>query len=283
MNFRICSGDYKAPIAKVCIGKNEIKTISSEIDAVSELSLVYLKDKTEFSIELYNPNSFTVVAKISFNGKNCNGSGIILRPAERIFVERYLDSDNKFIFSTYEVESNDDEVRKAIEDNGKIEISFYKEKNAMYFYDDGLRINIPWGTTPLRNVPWVETTYSYNTYGSASDAASLHSKGCCNGDCDGINGAWSSANYALGIEPNNCKIETGRIEKGKKSNQKFENRDIDIEYMPFFKSTIKILPESQKMYSSKDIMSIRTYCPECGRKLKSTYKYCPFCGTKLSN
>jgi outer membrane lipoprotein-sorting protein len=65
---------------------------------------VYLKDGSEFEIELYNPTKKTVLSKIKFNGEFISGSGIVLQPGEMIFLERYLDKPNKFKFETYKVQ-----------------------------------------------------------------------------------------------------------------------------------------------------------------------------------
>ena len=64
--------------------------------------------------------------------------------------------------------------------------------------------------------------------------------------------------------------ETGRIEAGSTSNQEFDNVNMDFEYFPFVTEKIKILPISQKPFTTNDLHKI--YCPECGRKLKSTYE-----------
>ena len=61
---------------------------------------VFLTDGDEFEIELFNPTQNKVLAKIELNGKSI-GSGIILRPGERVFLERYLDEAKKFLFETY--------------------------------------------------------------------------------------------------------------------------------------------------------------------------------------
>ena len=61
---------------------------------------VYLKDGDNFEIELFNPKSTKVLAKISLDGKRISTAGIVLRPGERVFLERYIDSNNKFLFST---------------------------------------------------------------------------------------------------------------------------------------------------------------------------------------
>ena len=78
--------------------------------------------------------------------------------------------------------------------------------------------------------------------------------------------------------PRQKSIETGRIEEGSHSNQKFQNIYKDFEYWPFKTEYIKILPSSQKQINSNDL--VKRYCHQCGRKLSQKYKFCPFCGAK---
>lgn len=73
--------------------------------------------------------------------------------------------------------------------------------------------------------------------------------------------------------------ETGRIEKGKYSNQDFNEISLNMESFAFEWETIYILPETEKPFTNKDLQ--KKYCPNCGRKLKEKFKFCPFCGEKL--
>ena len=75
---------------------------------------VFLNDGDNFEFELHNPKQKSVLAKIKLNGEYISTSGIIIRPGQRVFLERFLDSNNKFEFSTYKVKDND-ENRMAIE------------------------------------------------------------------------------------------------------------------------------------------------------------------------
>ena len=87
---------------------------------------VYLKNGDEFEIELFNPTQNKVLAKIEINGNNI-GNGIVLRPGERVFLERYLDEAKKFLFETYVVNGNNKDVQNAIEKNGDVTVKFYDE------------------------------------------------------------------------------------------------------------------------------------------------------------
>ena len=53
-------------------------------------------------------------------------------------------------------------------------------------------------------------------------------------------------------------METGRIEKGEKSKQKFTEVDMDFEKHYISSTIIQILPESRKPVETKDIFSKKT-------------------------
>jgi len=73
-------------------------------------------------------------------------------------------------------------------------------------------------------------------------------------------------------------IETGRVEKGEKSNQDFTNSYEQFYYHTSHTIKFKIQPSSTKNVSVEEI---RQYCTECGTKMKKNYKFCPSCGNKL--
>jgi hypothetical protein len=88
---------------------------------------VYLKNGDEFELELFNPLSNTVLAKIKLDGSYISGGGIVLKPGQRVFLERYLDDPRKFKFETYEVDGTSNEVLDAIAGNGDVVIDFFDE------------------------------------------------------------------------------------------------------------------------------------------------------------
>ena len=96
------------PMAYVTVNKGR-KKMKNEV--------VFMDNGTEFEIELFNPTQNTVLSKISINNKLISYSGIVLRPGERVFLERYLDDSSKFEFETYNVSGNAEEIKKAIEMN----------------------------------------------------------------------------------------------------------------------------------------------------------------------
>jgi hypothetical protein len=110
------------PTAHVTIKKSRIKQYNKK----SNTPIYYLKNNTEFELEIFNPRTTNVLAIIELNNKSISQAGLIIRAGERIFLERYLDIPKKFNFTTYEV-NNSEEVKNAIRDNGDINIKFYEE------------------------------------------------------------------------------------------------------------------------------------------------------------
>ena len=243
------------------------KSICKEYSTSFYPRVVYLENDQEFQIQLFNPHKFTIGAEIFINDEKLSNR-IVLKPGERIWLERYLDINKKFKFSTYEVEANDADVQEAIKDNGTIEVRFYKETKG------------EWTNTVInltRNTWWNNTAYPpiidvfYNTTSSAStenyyDNSLITSNYCTN----------CATSTSI---PDNLVCETGMVEAGSVSNQKFDEVDMDFEYFPFVTEKIKLLPISQKPYTVNDLHKI--YCTECGRKLKTNYKFCPYCGSKI--
>ena len=78
------------PTSHITVKKQRLKQFSNS---------VYLKDGDEFEIELFNPTRKTILSKISINGNYISNAGIIIKPGQRVFLERYIDVDKKFVFT----------------------------------------------------------------------------------------------------------------------------------------------------------------------------------------
>ena len=106
------------PTAHITVRKQRVKQNGKN---------VYLDNHTEFELELYNPTNTKLKATIEFDGKLISTSGIVLRPGERIFLDRYLDVDRKFLYETYEV-TDTKQNREAIDNNGLVKVRFYEKQ-----------------------------------------------------------------------------------------------------------------------------------------------------------
>ena len=92
---------------------------------------VFLNDGDNFELELYNPKQKSVLVKIRLDGFYISQSGIVLRPGQRVFLERFLDTQNKFQFSVYQV-ANTPQNKFAIDLNGEVRIEFYDEQTPSF-------------------------------------------------------------------------------------------------------------------------------------------------------
>lgn len=262
-------------LAKLAINKSLLKEYSNS----SNERIVYMKDNTEFQIQLFNPYSYIIGAKFKFNNKEIKNT-LVLRPGERIWLDRYLDDKSKLLFSTYQV-NDSAEVKKAIENNGNIVIEFYEEKK-----EDYGTITISTGMTTTQEPVWapyklVDVSPSDLGVRYSTTCASTTANYSCSSSYANTLTASSLSTSSTKVGTNSCvnkNIETGRIEKGSHSNQRFKNVDTEFAYFPFKTEIIKILPESMKQINSDDLQ--KRYCYNCGRKLKEKFKFCPFCGTK---
>jgi hypothetical protein len=215
---------------------------------------VFLNDKDNFEFEIHNPTQKSVLCKIKLNGEYISTGGVVIRPGQRVFLERFFDTNNKFEFSTYEVKDTSLN-RTAIDLNGDVRIEFYNEQTYQPNY--GLYV-LNGSSTVSTGSPY----YGNMTFTTSSSAPMAYYSNT------------SSVSSLVG-EPT---IETGRVEKGKESKQNFTNSYQNFEYNVSHQINLKILPLSNKNKTTEDI---KYYCTECGTKTKSKYKFCPSCGNKL--
>ena len=251
---------------------------------------VYLKNGDEFELELFNPSTNTVLSKIKLDGNYISGGGIVLKPGQRIFLERYLDDARKFKFETYEVDGTSNEVLDAISGNGDVVIDFFDEYKQPVWTN-----NISYGGS------FGGPTYSTNTGGSFQPPTHTTNTGgvtfTTNGFAGSTTGTASYSTLTAGIstamfntssgnlnisgkkEVTMDSLETGRVEKGGKSDQSFQTVNKSFNHYACSTSIWKILPESQKQYDNKDL---KVYCGNCGKKRKKdSDKFCSSCGTKF--
>ena len=256
------------PTANITVNRNRVKLYGKNI---------YLKSGSTFEIELWNPKQIRVLAKIKINGQSVSGGGIVINPGQRVYLERFIDVDRKFVFSTYEVE-NSGEAREAIARNGDVTVEFYDE-----YFDNPIRFNQ--ATITFTDGPsWVFP--SSGTSDPMFNMTNINSSYCCDSNFADMDSSLSKSlnqrrsKTTMGLKL--CalgNIETGRIEKGEKSDQQLVDTNGKFRSFSTASYSVKILPESQKPI---EIGEIRSYCTGCGRKLKkSEWKFCPTCGTQL--
>lgn len=242
---------WQQPTAHIAVNRNRLKQYGDKI---------YLKDKTHFEIELFNPKSIKILAKIYLNGVSISTSGIVIRPGQRVFLERWLDESKKFLFETYEVEDSK-EAKEAIANNGKIRVEFYDEQTITYPSISTYVYSGPSWETPVYGGTTVNCLYS-------STSANLTSS-------IGANASFTTSNS----QPIVGSLETGRAEKGAVSDQKFGSDTSAYSSWCSKSIDLQILPESSKPVEAQNI---RNYCSNCGTRIKgANWKFCPSCGTQF--
>lgn len=268
----------KDPTAHITINRGRLKTYGDK---------VYLKDGSTFEIELHNPTQQSVLAKIFLNGTEISLGGLVIKPGQRVYLERFVDDSKKFVFNTYEVE-NTKEAKAAIAQNGALTVYFYQEIFRNYdplpkysrinvsrpTWDQGLftlTTNGGWAGSGLKtfassdNVHYSSNVGTYATNSFFSNSTTQSS---------------TSMNIGGSNITNTSSIETGRVEKGANSHQVFETVNGDFSSLCMASSSWQILPESSKPVEASEI---RSYCTKCGTKQKKTsWKFCPTCGTPVN-
>lgn len=270
MNRRISvnTTGFAVPQSFITKGKQRLK---------QHIDTVYLNNGDEFEIELFNPKQNKVLAKIEMNG-NSIGNGIILRPGERVFLERYLDEAKKFLFETYVVNGNNEEVKQAIANNGDVVVKFYDQITTPSYFTSGsgtITVNNPntWSTTtgtPYYGNMFTTTSTGVNTFYNSSLTSGTITTNSFFNNPNSIKKELTSPTRH---------IETGRVEKGSDSEQSFTYDNSLFYSFPTASDWWKIKPQSTKPIVREDLV---VYCTECGAKRKKdNHKFCPHCGTKF--
>lgn len=280
-------------VAHIGVNKSRIKEYHANDN--SDYRNVYLNDNTEFQIELFNPYHYDLGISVTFDNKSENRQLLVLRPGERVWLERYLDEASKFKFSVYEVENSED-CKNAISENGNLIIRCYKEKENYrnlnltnvytHTWDSNHHINTLYYHNNVSNNLYPEQKISSGKYSFVSPAQ-MDNWNSNSITTDSLTPFWDGAAIETSASTLSCErkslasnsmIETGRVEKGSYSKQNFDYVNKEFENFPTHTEYIKILPVSRKPVTSKDL--VKKYCYNCGRKLTAKFKYCPFCGTK---
>ena len=259
------------PTAHITKKKSRLKVYNGNV--------VFLNDKDNFEFEIHNPKHKTVLCKIKLNGEYISTGGIVLKPGQRVFLERFLDSNNKFEFSTYKVKDTS-ENRSAIDLNGNVLIEFYDEQQVVNnFYLGGRTL---YGSpSTIGYVPQFGTTITTTggvTYGT-TNLSNYNATYTSSVTSDTFKSKFDTSSTLLrGPKKKSKSIETGRVEKGDESDQSFTNSYEQFNYHTSHTVKFKIQPLSNKNVTVEEI---RSYCTECGTKMKKNYKFCPSCGNKL--
>lgn len=266
--------------AKIAVSKSLLKEYTHR-DGSNRV--VYMDKGTEFQIQLFNPKTTEIACRVYINDEQMSND-IVLRPGERLWLERFLDRPQKFLFETYTVDGNNSAVQRAIRDNGTIRVRFY-DRHIRQKQDGLILDNRNYNVYPVfdayttcfnsSSTATAKTCVGEITYSDANVSSSISTLGIQG--AVGDRGDIGVTCYSVQIPE--VKQETGRVTEGSYSQQTFDTVNMDFESWSYSEEIIKILPTSQKPVHKEDLQ--KRYCSECGRKVVEKYKFCPFCGTKL--
>ena len=264
---------------------------------------IFLNNGDEFQIRLFNPLTTKIGAQVSINGKVSNHL-LVLNPGEDVVVDRFIDEQRRMIFETYQYDDNNSAAKNAVANNGIIDLKFFRE----YFPP----IYPTWNNTTVTSMPisgGCGTTLTSGAYGSVGSAGtpgtyfSLTNSNSrtydsnvflCSSNLDFVSDN-SSEFVSPGVyanEPDKSEIksrklsksiksmkETGRVSKGAKSTQNFQDVDVQFEIYPFHTIIYQLKPMSEK---TSYVTEVREYCTACGYRLRNDkWMFCPKCGEKL--
>jgi len=230
----------------------------------------FLENNETFEIELFNPLTVSVLSDIKLNGQSISKTGLVLKPGQRVYLDCFIDDKKKFIFSTYEIDGGLESL-DATQNNGLLEVFFYKE--------DVITLD-NWRSRFDRVIvekyypvyyPNTYPTYPWNNiYCGGSFGGGYGTTNCIIG-----NTTTNTSNIAFGgttvtnttmytsnsadlsttpISANMMSdLETGRVERGSSSSQKFTEIEMDFEKNYISSTIIQILPESRKPVETKEI------------------------------
>jgi len=250
------------PTVNLAVKKSRLKLYNTGL----ETPTYFLNKGQEFQIELFNPLTDCVLADIKLNGNSISKTGLVLKPGQRFYLDCFIDDNKKFIFSTYEVEQTLESL-SAINNNGKLEVFFYKESvvsvrnwrdrfktviieryypsyptypywTTTPYYGTGTNIGTGIGTTTIGT-----NTNTFNTYGSNTTTTGSYTLN---------SNTMAQLNNTSNI-PIAGSFETGRVERGQKSNQKFNEIDMEFDNYYISSTVLELLPESRKPETASEL------------------------------
>jgi len=228
---------------------------------------IYLDDNQEFEIEIHNPLKESVLADIRLNGSSIAKTGLVVKPGQRVYLDCFVDDRKKFIFQTYTVDGTQESL-DAIVDNGLLEVFFYKEQAVtLQNWNDRFHKIVIHEYYPVYYPRWYSYPYGVITTGTTTNLLNTtignntftvgNSNTCYGSTLNNI--TFTSGSLTSGSayynSPVGGSLETGRVEKGEKSNQQFVDVDMDFEKNYIHHLVFQLLPESIKPVSASEVAS----------------------------
>jgi hypothetical protein len=187
---------YKDIVVSICdSNKKALREYDSQRLENGRETKVHIPFETEYQILVKNNQTKNIRLDIDIDGTNVTNDGLIIRPWTTAFIERFLNSENKFKFVPVSHEGVSDPTSK---ENGIITVNAYFEKQIPKPVMVSPSFpHIFWNNTPLAggsgdwNPPVTHTSYGISgppTYGSSSSSSSggSSSSSSVNYCCDNI-------------------------------------------------------------------------------------------------
>jgi hypothetical protein len=230
---------------------------------------IYLDNGQEFEIEIFNPLKESVLADIRLNGNSICKTGLVIKPGQRVYLDCFVDDRKKFIFQTYQIDGSQESI-DATSDNGLLEVFFYKEQavTLQNWTDRFHKVVIheyypvypvyprwyPYSGTILTGGITTGAITSGTTLTTTNGSNAIFSTNSGNFTVGNSynSGTLTSGNTAYYNSPVAGSLETGRVEKGEKSNQQFVDVDMEFEKNYIHHLVYQLLPSSRKPKEVKD-------------------------------
>lgn len=270
-------------IVNLLVNNDRQKVHSKETDPT-----LYLKDEQEFELELISHFQKTIGIKIKINGSYISQSHLIMKPGERIVLDRFIDKPNKFKFSEYNLGIKGDEYTETsknfynMSEQGFIEVEAYRAYQEFQIQ----KINEPYitlgGSFGANNYNQYYNNTNYNTTITCNDLNSMNYV-CGDSTISNFKSFNEVSNVTNEILSKSLNIEPemekgGEINEGSKSQQTFEYVNTSFSTYKSYSYKFRLKPISSKPIEVSDL---KKYCTECGKKANKEHKFCANCGTKL--
>lgn len=270
---------------------------------------IFLNNGDEFQIRLFNPLSEKIGAQVSINGKTPNRL-LVLNPGEVVDVDRFIDEQRRMIFETYQYDDGSQAAKNAVANNGIIQINFHKEFVPIQWpvYNNTITTTFPisggtgssyatlhnvggmgsvtYGSSGINNLTSncfhlsADITMDSNPIIASSQPFVAPGVYCSEKDLSFVSDEQPSVKSRSSRKLSKSILkETGRVEKGEKSDQRFKSVDIQFDTFTFHTIIYHLKPMSEK---NSYVKEVREYCTQCGYRLRNDrWMFCPKCGEKL--
>ena len=235
-----------------------------------EAGKVVLPFHSDYELRLRNKTAQDVLAFVYIDGKPAVKGGVLVKGDTHLDLERFVEDNlkkgKKFRFVPLEDKRVED---KGEHENGNIEVRFHKVKYPTW--------SIPTHIEEYHHYDWWNRPYTYPKYPwgggeiacsgwKASDASlgatSIPSSGCLNSSDQSLSSKITAFNSA------------GATVGGGDSSQAFQSVSLDYEKDSYVTVSVRLV-------GSRETISVRRFCPNCGVSKAKNARFCPECGTRL--